>query len=128
VRLVRIRSIEKSNDHIGIRTRDLPPCSVVPQPTTLPVCRKYLIYILYFLLFCLAAQSRNFAAHPLRITGLENVGASTSHNPMVLHACYRDSFNCLPLQITCLLEQLIQGEIQQEERSFKIGTLRGVAI
>jgi hypothetical protein len=31
----RIRSIEKSNDHIGNRTRDLPACSIVPQPTTL---------------------------------------------------------------------------------------------
>jgi hypothetical protein len=31
----RIRSIEKSND-IGNRTRDLPACSIVPQPTALP--------------------------------------------------------------------------------------------
>jgi hypothetical protein len=32
----RIRSIEKSNDHIGNRTRYLPACRIVPQPTTLP--------------------------------------------------------------------------------------------
>jgi hypothetical protein len=32
----RIRSSEKSNDLNGIRTRDLPVCSVVPQPTMLP--------------------------------------------------------------------------------------------
>jgi hypothetical protein len=32
----RIRSIEKFNDLIGSRTRDLPACSIVPQPTTLP--------------------------------------------------------------------------------------------
>jgi hypothetical protein len=32
----RIRSIEKSNDLIENRTRDLPACSVVPEPTTLP--------------------------------------------------------------------------------------------
>jgi hypothetical protein len=32
----RIRSIEKSNDPIGNKTRDLPACSIVPQPTTLP--------------------------------------------------------------------------------------------
>jgi hypothetical protein len=32
----RIMSIEKSNDLIGNRTRDLPACSIVPQPTTLP--------------------------------------------------------------------------------------------
>jgi hypothetical protein len=32
----RIRSIEKSNDLIASRTRDLPACSTVPQPTMLP--------------------------------------------------------------------------------------------
>jgi hypothetical protein len=32
----RIRSIEKSDDRIGNRTRDLPACSIVPQLTTLP--------------------------------------------------------------------------------------------
>jgi hypothetical protein len=32
----RIRSIEKSNDLIGTRTRDLPACSIEHQPTTLP--------------------------------------------------------------------------------------------
>jgi hypothetical protein len=32
----KIRSIEKSNDLIRNRTRDLPACSIVPQPTTLP--------------------------------------------------------------------------------------------
>jgi hypothetical protein len=32
----RIRSIEKSNDLIGNGNRDLPACSIVPQPTMLP--------------------------------------------------------------------------------------------
>jgi hypothetical protein len=32
----RIRSFEKSNDLMGIRSRDLPACGVVPQSTTLP--------------------------------------------------------------------------------------------
>jgi hypothetical protein len=32
----RLRSIEKSNDLIGNRTRDLPACSRVPQQTVLP--------------------------------------------------------------------------------------------
>jgi hypothetical protein len=32
----RIRSIETANNLIGNRTRDLPACSIVPQPTTLP--------------------------------------------------------------------------------------------
>jgi hypothetical protein len=31
----RFRAIEKSNDLIGARSRDLPACSTVPQPTTL---------------------------------------------------------------------------------------------
>jgi hypothetical protein len=32
----RIRSIENSNNLIGNRSRNLPACSIVPQPTTLP--------------------------------------------------------------------------------------------
>jgi hypothetical protein len=32
----RIRSIEKFNDLMGIRSWDLPPCSIMPQPTMLP--------------------------------------------------------------------------------------------
>jgi hypothetical protein len=32
----RIRSTENSNDFIWNRTRDLPACSIVSQPTTLP--------------------------------------------------------------------------------------------
>jgi hypothetical protein len=32
----RIMSTEKCNGLIGNRTRDLPACSIVPQPTTLP--------------------------------------------------------------------------------------------
>jgi hypothetical protein len=36
----RIRAIEKSNDLIGNRTRDLPAFSIVPQPTTLPLASQ----------------------------------------------------------------------------------------
>jgi hypothetical protein len=36
-----VRSTEKSSDIIGNRTRDLPACSLMPQPTTLP-CAPYL--------------------------------------------------------------------------------------
>jgi hypothetical protein len=32
----RVKSIEITNELLGIRTRDLPACSTVPQPTTLP--------------------------------------------------------------------------------------------
>jgi hypothetical protein len=31
----KIRSVEKSNDHMGNRNRDLPACSIEPQLTTL---------------------------------------------------------------------------------------------
>jgi hypothetical protein len=40
VQLEGFMSIEKSNDLIGNRTRDLPACSIVPQPTTLPLARR----------------------------------------------------------------------------------------
>jgi hypothetical protein len=41
----RIRSIEKSIDLIRNRTRDIPACSIVPQPTSLPRApHEYLEY------------------------------------------------------------------------------------
>jgi hypothetical protein len=40
---IRIRSTEKSNDLIGIRTRDLPACSIVPQPGTACPLQKDII-------------------------------------------------------------------------------------
>jgi hypothetical protein len=53
----RIRSIEKSNHLIGNRIRDLPACSIVPQPTTLLRAPRY-IRILYLF----KTESRNFHA------------------------------------------------------------------
>jgi hypothetical protein len=39
MRLEGLGKFKKSNDLIGTRIRDLPACSIVPQPTTLPrVC------------------------------------------------------------------------------------------
>jgi hypothetical protein len=35
MRLEGLGQLKKSNDLIEIRTRDLPACSIVPQPTTL---------------------------------------------------------------------------------------------
>jgi hypothetical protein len=43
----RIRSIEKSNDLIGIWTQDLPACSIVPQPTMLPRAPNFLETLKY---------------------------------------------------------------------------------
>jgi hypothetical protein len=43
----RIRSTEKSNDILKNRTRDLLPCSIEPQPSTLPrapILRKLFNY------------------------------------------------------------------------------------
>jgi hypothetical protein len=52
----KIRVIEKSDDLIGNRTPDLPACSVVPQPATLPpndVCDKLACITLHVcLLMC----------------------------------------------------------------------------
>jgi hypothetical protein len=36
VRLEGLCELKKSSNLIGNRTRDLPPCSILPQPTTLP--------------------------------------------------------------------------------------------
>jgi len=36
-------SMKNSNDTIGNRTRDLPTCSAVPQPTALPLAPKLVI-------------------------------------------------------------------------------------
>jgi hypothetical protein len=36
LRLEELGKLKKSNDIIGNQTGDLPACSIVPQPTTLP--------------------------------------------------------------------------------------------
>jgi hypothetical protein len=41
VRLEGLGKLKKNIDLIGIRTRDLPACSIVPQPTTLPRVPQY---------------------------------------------------------------------------------------
>jgi hypothetical protein len=43
----RIRSIERSNYLVGIRTRDLPVCSTVSQPTTLTRAPSPLVYYIF---------------------------------------------------------------------------------
>jgi hypothetical protein len=56
----KIRSIEKEHV-IGTRTRDLPACSIVPQPTTLPPA-PYISYVLcsygmlHHVVWCLQLQ------------------------------------------------------------------------
>jgi hypothetical protein len=47
-----IRSIEKSNDLIWNRTRDLPACITVPQPTTVPRSPNVPCYILKYYILC----------------------------------------------------------------------------
>jgi hypothetical protein len=49
----RIMSVKKSNDTIGNRTRDLPACSAVPQPTAPPRCSLRLLNISEFIDFIL---------------------------------------------------------------------------
>jgi hypothetical protein len=54
---------KKYSDLIGNRTRDLPACSIVPQPTTLPRAKlnKYEVYEQYgpcLILYYLASSSQ----------------------------------------------------------------------
>jgi hypothetical protein len=53
-----IRSIEKKIHLIGTRTRDIPVCSIVPQPTTLP-CAPILNEV---------SMSHRFRFHSVRIS------------------------------------------------------------
>jgi hypothetical protein len=60
----RIKSTEKSYDLIGNRIRDLPACSIVPQPTTLaraPFRSEFPIKILYP--FLISTMHATFSAH-----------------------------------------------------------------
>jgi hypothetical protein len=57
------RRIEKYNILIGTRTRDIPPCSIVPQPTTLPrtpAMTSVLTEIQEFLSIVTGGQSCNY--------------------------------------------------------------------
>jgi hypothetical protein len=40
---VQREGLDQLNDLIGIRTRDLPACNIVPQPTTLPRAPRVLV-------------------------------------------------------------------------------------
>jgi hypothetical protein len=72
----RNKSIEKSNNLIRIRTRDLPACSIVPQPTMPPrASRLFLIYIKFLFMslssypyFPKDGKSLHFVGH------LSNIG------------------------------------------------------
>jgi hypothetical protein len=81
----RIRSIEKSKHVIGNRTRDIPPCSVVHQPTTLPraltsVTTSTVLYILILL------------GHPAKKGRLEYLGID---GRMILHYLKGTRYDCL---------------------------------
>jgi hypothetical protein len=53
----RIRSVEKPNDLTGNRTRDLPACSMVPQPTTLKSTPLLLLLLFLHAVHCLTEHS-----------------------------------------------------------------------
>jgi hypothetical protein len=60
VRLEGLGQLKKSNDLIGIRYCDLPACSIVPQPTTLPWYQK--IYKIFSV-----RSEKQYAVKPLII-------------------------------------------------------------
>jgi hypothetical protein len=70
----RMRSIEKYNGLVGNRTRDLPACSVVPQPTTLPhASTKYKpVATLEILISVLSTKSWYGPAWVSRVHGMNN--------------------------------------------------------
>jgi hypothetical protein len=45
----RIKSVEKSNDLIENRTRDIPACNIVPQPTMLPPALNMVMMVNLFI-------------------------------------------------------------------------------
>jgi hypothetical protein len=74
----RIRSIEKSNDTIGNRTRDLPACSIVPQPTTLRFKKSYIL-------------GNNFYLKKMKQTAvcMIQIHSEFASNVMMLHTCHK---------------------------------------
>jgi hypothetical protein len=66
----RIRSIEKSNDFIGNLTRDLPACSVVLQPTTLP---RAPVFFVWFYVITIQTTLKKKTSHTRRERRNENV-------------------------------------------------------
>jgi hypothetical protein len=48
----RLGQLKKFTDLIGTRTRDLPTCSTVPQPTTLPRAPVVAVVIMILVVTC----------------------------------------------------------------------------
>jgi hypothetical protein len=78
VRLEGLGQLKKSNDLIGIWTRDLPACSIAPQPTTLPRAPIIIIVIISTLIksrrslfhdYSTGWRSENRRSIPWRIRG-----------------------------------------------------------
>jgi hypothetical protein len=78
VRLEGLGQLKKSTLS-GTRTGDLPACSIVPQPTTLPGVKS--------------GRRVGLTTLPPSVSRMsENVGTSTSRKPKGLHGLYRDNF------------------------------------
>jgi hypothetical protein len=72
VRLEGLGQLKKSNDLIRTQTRDLPACSIMPQPTKLP--RAQLIHVLaYYLFLCLWFVHRHFLLNKPQIRKQEDL-------------------------------------------------------
>jgi hypothetical protein len=86
----RIRSIEKPNDLKGNRTRNLPPCSIVPQPTALPRAPT-----------CTDTEGHydSIKARHWTITSARLIHCKTSHRPIFIL-----SFHLRLGQVVCSLQ------------------------
>jgi hypothetical protein len=57
-------TMKKSNDTIGNRTRNLPACSAVPQPTAPPRApQNKVTYIVYIIMVAQTAAANDFRIH-----------------------------------------------------------------
>jgi hypothetical protein len=102
----KIRSIEKSTDLIGKRTREHPACSIVPQPPTLPRARSY-VYI-YRLFRAQADWTWTHTSH--KDTEQSTIEASITFDGVTLtdHRMndlqFAGRYQCLPIRCSeCLI-------------------------
>jgi hypothetical protein len=97
VRLEGLGQLKKSDDPIGNRIRDLPACSIVPQPTTLPLAPRLTI-VLSYILYVASNDSMTVNDERERMWKegimawcLPDQNSETSYHSFCLHSRTRDS-------------------------------------
>ena len=96
--------MKNSNDTIGNRTRDLPTCSAVPQPTAPPRAPLYIILLLLFvnkidqlpLASIWSSYSKILEAHTTRLP----INTRKDDKICISLSKFRSIFHCATLQTT----------------------------